>query len=164
MKKTLLSITALLLSVYCMAQEPMAFPFQGGSQVMNKFFKDSLVVSQEIISKKATGMVIFKFTADQKGAVQKMVIYYADDVMLARPVIDALKKSSSKWIVPGNEKFHDFILPFMIGFNAPAGNTDEAKQLFYNFFLTRKPILTQDQLPLNLVTLLPPVVINYDVN
>ena len=164
MKKVLLSIIILFLSAYCMAQEPLAFPFQGGSSVMGKFFKDSVVISAEIKTKKATGMVIFKFTADQKGAVQKMVIYYADDVLLARPVIEALKKSSSRWIVPGNEKFHDFMIPFIIGFNPPANNTGQAKNLLYNFYLARKPIMTQDQLPLNLVTLLPPVVINYDVD
>ena len=164
MKKIILFAAAVFMSVYCMAQEPMAFPFQGGKEVMTKFFKDSVVVSNEIVSKKATGMVVFKFTADQKGAIKKMVIYYADDVMLARPVIEALKKSSSKWIVPGNEKSHDFILPFIIGFNPSASNTADTKNLYYNFYLAKKPIQTQDQLPLDVVTMLPPVMINYDVN
>ena len=164
MKKILLSIITLFISACCIAQEPMAFPFQGGKDVMTRFFKDSLVVSPDIINKKATGMVVFKFTADQKGSIQKMVIYYADDVILARPVIDAIKKSSSKWIVPGNEKFHDFILPFIISFNPSVANSKEAKQLYYNFYMSRKPIMSQDQLPLNMVTLLPPVVVNYETD
>src|SRR5260370_32221406 len=106
MKRVLLSAIALFISVCCIAQQPLAFPFEGGSQVMTQFFKDSITVSPEIIKSKANGTVIFKFTADEKGTIQKLVIYYADDAILAPPMIAALKKSNHKWIVPDKEKFH----------------------------------------------------------
>jgi len=38
----------MLLSGYCMAQESLAFPFQGGKNVMISFFKDSLTVSPKL--------------------------------------------------------------------------------------------------------------------
>ncbi|MDB5087548.1 MAG: hypothetical protein JWR09_1542, partial [Mucilaginibacter sp.] len=94
MKRITLSIIALLISVSCFAQEEIAFPFQGGKDAMIKFFKDSLVVSQDIIQKKAVGVVMFKFTADVKGNIKKTIIYYADDALLAIPVIEAIKKSN----------------------------------------------------------------------
>jgi len=49
-----------------MAQQQLAFPFQGGDRAMTQFFKDSIAVSSDIIKSKATGTVVFKFTADQK--------------------------------------------------------------------------------------------------
>src|SRR3954463_8737020 len=119
MKKITLSIIALLLCSYCMAQQQLAFPFQGGKDVMTRFFKDSLTVSKDIIRKRATGMAIFKFTADDKGNLSKIVVYYADDLLLTQPIIEALKKSNRKWIIPAREKFHDFIIPFSIRLTAP---------------------------------------------
>lgn len=161
MKKVLLSVIALFASVYCMAQQQLAFPFQGGHQAMTQFFKDSITVSPEIIKSKATGTVIFKFTADEKGTIKKFVIYYADDAILAPPLIDALKKSNHKWVVPDNEKFHDFIISFSIAFTAPAAGTPSPQKALYNFYLKRKPILSNNQVPLDNVTLLPAVVVNY---
>jgi hypothetical protein len=164
MKRILLSAIALLLSVYCMAQEPLAFPFQGGGKVMTDFFKDSLVVSPGIIAKKATGMAIFKFTADEKGAITKLVIYYADDLLLTPPIIEALKKSNRKWIIPNHEKFHDFIIPFTISFDPPAPGTPGVPKAYYDFYRHRKPVLAVDQIPLNEATLLPTIVVSYPIN
>ena len=163
MKKSLL-IIALFISVQSFAQQKLAFPFQGGNRVMMQFFKDSLVVSPEIKQVKATGLVIFKFSADEQGNIKNVVIYYADDVMLARPVIEALKKSSHKWIIPNNEKSHDFILSFSIGFTPSATDVASAKEGLYNFYQKHKPILSANQVPLDNVTLLPTVVVNYKID
>src|SRR6187402_777071 len=100
MKKIFLFAITLLLCSYCMAQQQLSFPFQGGKDVMTRFFKDSLTVSKDIIKKRATGTAIFKFTADDKGAISKIVIYYTDDLLLTQPIIEALKKSNHKWIIP----------------------------------------------------------------
>lgn len=164
MKKFALLTIALFISVYCMAQQQLAFPFQGGSQAMTQFFKDSLTVSPEIVKSKANGTVIFKFTADEKGTIKKLVIYYADDAILAPPMITALKKSNHKWVVPDNEKFHDFILSFTIGFTPPATGTPSPQKALYNFYQKRKPILSTNQVPLDNVTLLPTVTVNYKID
>jgi hypothetical protein len=161
MRKALLITIASLLSINCMAQE-LAFPFQGGNTVMTEFFKDSLKVSPQIIRAKASGLVIFKFSADEKGNIKNLVIYYADDAILAPPAIEALKKSNHKWIIPDNEKLHDFILPFVISFNA-GNNTDrDTQNQQLNYLAKHKPILSRDQIPLNLTTLLPVIMVKYD--
>ncbi len=161
MRKILLIIT-LFISMHCMAQQQLAFPFQGGSKVMMQFFKDSLKVSAPIMRAKATGMVIFKFSADEKGNIKNLVIYYADDAILAPPAIEALKKSTKKWIIPDNEKLHDFILPFLIRFDSPDSANKDTQNQQLNFFAKRTPILSHDQIPLNLTTLLPAIVVNYN--
>jgi hypothetical protein len=163
MKKTFLFIAAVLFYINCFAQEQLAFPFQGGKNVMASFFKDSLVVSPEIIQKKASGTVIFKFTADEKGNISKIVIYYADDASLITPVIEALRKSNRKWIIPNREKSNDFLLPVTFGFNQPAVVDEELQKAVYDFNRSRRPIFATDQIPLNLATLLPNVVIKYDL-
>lgn len=164
MKKTLLFTTiALLLSICGMAQQQLSFPFQGGSTIMTRFFKDSLNISPEIVKARAIGTVVFKFTADDKGVIKNLVIYYADDALLVPPVIDALKKSSSKWIIPDREKVHDFIIPFSIRFNAPATISALDEKAAYNFAVKKKPIVSTDQVPLNQATLLPTVVVKYDL-
>jgi hypothetical protein len=161
MKRFLFIIIALLLSINCKAQE-LAFPFQGGNTVMTQFFKDSLKVSPQIIRAKASGLVIFKFSPDEKGNIKNLVIYYADDAILAPPAIEALKKSNHKWIIPDNEKLHDFILPFVISFNA-GNNTDrDTQNQQLNYLAKHKPILSRDQIPLNLTTLLPVIMVKYD--
>jgi hypothetical protein len=164
MKRIILITISLFLSIYCMAQQQLAFPFQGGSQAMTQFFKDSITVSREIIKSKANGTVIFKFTADEKGEIKKLVIYYADDAILAPPLIEALKKSNHKWVVPDNEKFHDFIISFAIGFTPPAAGSPSPQKALYNFYQKRKPILSTNQVPLDNVTLLPAVVVNYNLD
>ena len=161
MKKIVFIITPLI-SVRCMAQEQLAFPFQGGSKVMVQFFKDSLKVSPQIIRAKASGMVIFKFSADEKGNIKNLVIYYADDAILAPPAIEALKKSNHKWIIPDNEKLHDFVLPFVISFKEPETPDRDTQNQQLNFYAKHKPILSRDQIPLNLTTLLPAIVVKYD--
>ena len=162
--KKLLIIALLLSSAYCKAQEgDLAFPFQGGSPVMTRFFKDSLQIGNEIKDKKATGTAVFKFTADISGNITRIVIYYADDYLLTMPVIQALKKSTKKWIIPNKEKFHDFIIPFSIGYNSPSSGEAEVQKAAYDFYSARKPIVSNDQIPLNSATLLPTVVIKYDL-
>jgi hypothetical protein len=108
--------------------------------------------------------VIFKFSADQKGTIQKLVIYYADDAILAPPLIQALKKSNHKWIVPDNEKSHDFILSFSVAFTPPAAGSPSPQKGLYNFYLKHKPIMATNQVPLDNVTLLPTVIVNYKVD
>ena len=164
MKKILLLAVSLIISSYSFAQQQLAFPFQGGSTAMTQFFKDSIAVSPEIIKSKATGTVIVKFSADQKGTIQKLVIYYADDAILAPPLIEALKKSNHHWVVPDNEKSHDFILSFAVGFNPPATTTPSPQKGVYNFYLKKKPILSTNQVPLDNVTLLPAVQVKYSID
>jgi hypothetical protein len=164
MKKILLFTITLIISGYCKAQQQLAFPFQGGSTAMTQFFKDSVSVSPEIIKSKANGTVVFKFTADQKGTIQKLVIYYADDAILAPPLIAALKKSDHKWVVPDNEKTHDFILSFAVSFNPPSEGKPSPQKGVYNFYLKKKPILSTNQVPLDNVTLLPAVLVKYSVD
>ncbi|MBL4677885.1 MAG: hypothetical protein JKY70_17030 [Mucilaginibacter sp.] len=161
--KKLLVIAFLLSSFYAQAQKELAFPFQGGAPVMTRFFKDSLSVSQDIIAKKASGVAVLKFTADVNGVVQKIVIYYADDYLITLPAIDALKKSTKKWIIPDKEKFHDFIIPFSISYNTPASGVAEVQKAAYEFYKRRKPIVARDQIPLNDATLLPTVSVSYDL-
>jgi hypothetical protein len=163
MKKVLIVTAALFLAFNCFAQEQLAFPFQGGKEVMAKFFKDSLIVSSQLISQKAAGTAVFKFTADEKGTIKKIIIYYADDIRLTQPIIEALKKSNHKWVIPDHEKFHDFIIPFNISFNAPAVPGAALQKAVYNFSTHRKPVVTTDQVPLDMATLLPTVTINYDL-
>lgn len=163
MKKLIIIALLLTSTVYCRAQEELAFPFQGGSAIMTRFFTDSLKVSPEIVAKKATGMAVFKFTADVSGNISKIVIYYADDYLLTLPVIEALKKSSKKWIIPNKEKFHDFIIPFSINFNKPTTGVADVQKAAYAFYKVRKPIIAKDQIPLNAATLLPTVVVQYDI-
>jgi hypothetical protein len=146
-----------------MAQEQLSFPFQGGKEVMIAFFKDSVTVSAELMQKKVTGTAMFKFTANDKGDISKIIIYYADDILMAGPIIDALKKSNHKWIIPDREKTHDFIIPFLFSFNQPAAGTKGLQKAIYDNYRNRAPIFATDQVPLNESTLLPAVKISYDI-
>lgn len=163
MKKTLFIIIALFVSVCCKAQEEIPFPFQGGSTAMSQFFRDSVAVSPEVVQKKAVGVVIFKFTADINGNIQKIIIYYADDYVLTTPLIDALKKSNHKWVIPNHEKTHDFVIPFTVYFNLPSTDSKAVTDGLYQFFTERKPILSTNQIPMDDATLLPTVVVRYDL-
>ncbi len=131
---------------------------------MAKFFKDNIIVSKEIMMTRATGMTIFKFTADDSGNLSKIVVYYADDLLLTQPIIEALKKSSKKWIIPDKEKFHDFIIPFSIRLNAPSTASAEVQKTHFDTYKSNKPLISADQIPLNEASLLPTIVVNYDVN
>lgn len=154
----------LVLAALCVkAQAQLAFPFQGGKQVMLDYFKNTIKVGPEISGKAATGVVIFKFTADQQGAIKKIIVYYADDLLLTRPLIDAIKQSDHKWIIPDKETLHDFILPFSIAFNTPTVSNDNAQKSLFNYYANRKPVMSFDQIPLDMATLLPTITVNYDV-
>ena len=147
-----------------MAQQQLAFPFQGGKEVMVNFFNQNVVITPEILVKKATGLVLFKFTADECGRVTKVIIYYADDALLAVPIVPALKKSTKKWIIPDHERFHDFILPFSINITGlKLTDSTATVKAVYAGFLNRKPILSTNQIPLDMATLLPPININYEL-
>jgi hypothetical protein len=163
MKKNILFIAFTLLSVYGMAQKKSPFPFRGGKEHMMQFLKDSLVVSPQIMKEKATGTVVFKFTSDQLGNVTKIVVYYADDAVLVQPVIDVLKKSNRKWVLPDDVKVNDYLITFTFNFNPPAAASRELQKEVYNYISNRKPILFTNQALLDLTTLLPTIVINYDL-
>lgn len=164
MKKITLSIIALLISVSCFAQkQQLAFPFKGGKDKMVKFFKDSLVVSHDIINRRLAGVVIFKFTADDKGDVSKTIVFYADDANLTVPVIAAIKKSSGSWTIPTGEKSHDFLLTIYIRYNLPENDDPSLQKSALSNYRNKRPIFTNNQVPLDMATLLPAVTINYDV-
>ncbi|MEO6150555.1 MAG: hypothetical protein ABIP28_10350 [Mucilaginibacter sp.] len=161
MKKIILSICFALTATFAVAQQQLAFPFQGGKNVMASFFKDSLKVSADIINKKAVGTAVLKFTADEKGSIKKIIIYFADDAILIKPIIDALRKSDHKWVIPDGEKLHDFILPFSVSFTTSASWDAAAQKAFFDYYKNRRPIVSFDQVPLDMATLLPAVVITY---
>lgn len=149
------------MATHAVAQQQLAFPFQGGKTAMTQFFRDSLKVSQGIILSKANGLVVFKFSADDQGNLKNLVIYYADDAILVQPVIDAMKKTNHKWIIPDKEKLHDFVIPFQIRFHGKGADSKDDQAALYNFYLKHKPITGTDQIPLNLATLLPAVTLVY---
>ena len=164
--KTLLSyIAALLICVQVFAQQKpkkeLPQPFKGGTEAMLQFFKDSLQVSPDITNARATGLVIFKFTADTKGVISKIVVYYADDLRLTQPAIDALKKTNGKWVIPDSYEFYDFIVPFSFNFVPSDDDVASAQKAMFNFYQHRQPILAVNQVPLNTATLLPTVLVNY---
>jgi hypothetical protein len=162
-KSSIIVALFLLTSIYSKAQDQLIFPFQGGVTIMNRFFKDSLTVSPEIMQKKATGTVVLKFTADPSGNVKKIIIYYADDYVLTTPVIEALKKSNHKWIIPDHEKLHDFIISFTVNFNPPAIETAALAKEVYRYYKQRHPIVSVNQVPIDDVTLLPTIQVDYNL-
>lgn len=143
---------------YAMAQAEMDFPFQGGNKVMNDYFTKTIIPTAAIKYRAASGTVVMKFTADEKGSIIKMVVYYADDASLAEPIIKALKGTDGKWIVPDKQKTYDFLIPFSISIASP---TAKASRVMLQFYNSRNPIVATDQIPLNLVSLLPAVQIKY---
>lgn len=161
MKKVFLVTIFLFLGVGAFAQQTLEFPFQGGKDIMTRFFKDSLIVTPEIKTLKASGTAVFKFTADVNGEIKKLIIYYADDIQLTPPIIEALRKSNRKWIIPSNEKLHDFIIPFHITFTPPATPNAALQKAVYTYQTKRNPVLSFDQVPLDMATLLPAVTVNY---
>lgn len=130
---------------------------------MAQFFKDSLIVSQDLVQKNIYGTAVIKFTASQNGQVSKIVVYYADDALLVPPVIAALRKTNHKWIISAIEKAHDFIVPFVFTFNPPEAAGADLQKTVYDNYRNRKPILSKDQVPLDETTLLPPVSVDYDL-
>lgn len=161
-KSILLVITLLFASVYSKAQD-QPFPFKAGSEAMTKFFRDSLTISPDLAAKKATGTVVLKFSADANGGISRMIVYYADDVSLVQPVIDALHKSNHQWTIPGNRKLYDYLISFTIYFNLPDNASADLKEKFYKFYSQRRQITAANEVPLGQVTLLPNVIVTYDV-
>lgn len=127
------------------------------------FLKDSLVVSQDIIQRKATGVVVFKFTSDELGKITKMVVCYADDPVLVPPVIDVIKKTAHKWVLPDGEKTGDFIVTFSYNFNPLPIESAEINKAVYDYATTRKPIISENQFLLDDGNLLPAIMVNYDI-
>jgi hypothetical protein len=162
MKNLIIALGILLTTLSVKAQQQLAFPFQGGKQVMMDYFKNNIKINPDIAKKAATGLVVFKFTADQNGAIKKIIVYYADDLLLTQPLIDAIKQSDRKWIIPDKEKLHDFIIPFSISFNAPATGSAAAQKALYSYYTSRKPVISYDQVPIDMATLLPTIVVDYD--
>lgn len=160
MKRIILLAAILLSALYTHAQQQMAFPFQGGKDVMMNFFKENVVLPQALKDKKATGTAVLKFTADPNGAIQKIVVYYADDYSIAMPFIDALKKSDKKWIIYDKEKFHDFIISCTINL-APEKATAATQKKVYDSYSKRTPIFASNPVPLDMATLLPAIITTY---
>lgn len=151
-------LLAVLSFSYAMAQQELDFPFQGGSQVMTDYFAQNLKITDLIKQRAASGTVIMKFTSDPKGSIIKMVVYYADDASLIEPVINALKGTNGKWIIPDKEKSYDFVIPFSITMDTP---DSKASKTILQYLNTKSPIVATDQIPLNLVTLLPAISVKY---
>jgi hypothetical protein len=164
--KHLIILAALICSsVFAKAQKhEMPFPFQGGKEAMVQFFNNNVTIPNDVISKRATGTAVFKFTADIKGNIQKIIVYYADDYLLTLPFIDALKKSDRKWIILDQEKVHDFIIYFTLNINLPEGKANpDLQKAMYKYYQQRKPILAFNPVPLDMATLLPAVTVTYNV-
>ncbi|WP_345949519.1 MULTISPECIES: hypothetical protein [unclassified Mucilaginibacter] len=162
MKRFIFVAAILLSALHSRAQQGLAFPFQGGREVMMNYFKNSVVIPDELKKAKATGTAVLKFTADQKGAIQKIVVYYADDYIITVPFIDALRKSDRKWVIPDEEKLHDFVISFTVNLNMPAGKASAALQKqVYDSYKKRKPIFATNQVPLDMATLLPAIIVTY---
>lgn len=163
MKKLFIVALMLTIAYTATAQQQLAFPFQGGKQIMMQFFKENITIPPALSKQKANGLAIFKFTADPQGNIRKIIVYYADDVALTPPLIEALRKSAQKWIIPDKEKQHDFILPISIKFNQPAMETVALDKSVYAYYNKRHPLMAFDQIPIDMATLLPAVVISYDI-
>ena len=163
MKKTLLFITLISLSLCAAAQKKSSFPFKGGVEHMMNFFKDSVIVSQDIIQRKATGTVTLKFTADALGRVSKIVLYYADDAGLAQSAADALKRSTGKWDIPLRVNNNDYLITFSFNFIPPAAPGVDLVNAVYDYNINHKPITFPNQLMTDDCILLPTVTVNYDI-
>ncbi len=163
MRKILLLIALVSLTYGVMAQKKSQFPFKGGKEHMMNFFKDSLIVSQSIVDRKAYGIVTFKFSVDRSGHVSKMVVFYADDPILIQPVIDAIKRSEKRWVIPGGELYNDYLITFSFSFNPPAAPSADLENAVYDYNINRRPITAANEALLDNGILLPTVVVNYDI-
>jgi len=162
MKRFIIVSVLLLSALYSRAQQGMAFPFQGGKEVMMDFFKKNVVIPEELQKRKATGTAVLKFSADEKGVIQKIVVYYADDYIVALPFIEALRKSSNKWVIPDGEKLHDFLISCTINLALPANQASptEQKQI-YEAYKKRQPVWASNPIPLDMTSLLPAIITSY---
>lgn len=162
MKRILIVASLLLMAFVSRAQRQMAFPFQGGKDVMMTFFKDNVVIPEALKKQKATGTAVLKFTADDKGAIQKIVVYYADDYSIAIPFIDALKKADRKWVIPDEVKTYDFVISFTLNLAPSSVKASAAVQKqVYDAYKQRKPIFASNPVPIDMATLLPAIITTY---
>lgn len=160
--KRFLSIAVLVLCAFIgHAQRQMAFPFQGGKEVMMTFFKNNVVIPDALKKQNATGTAILKFTADDKGAIQKVVVYYADDYSIALPFIDALKRSDRKWVIPDEVKTYDFVISFTLDRSAATVKASAAAKPTADANRVRRPIFASNPIPLDMATLLPAIITTY---
>lgn len=137
-------------------------PFKGGIDTMFRFFKDNFTVSPQIIKAKASGLAIFKLTADNKGMITSIVVYYADDYLLTQPAIDALRRTNGKWVIPGEVRSYDFIVQFSINYKPLTAIRPAALKSILDYYQHHTPINATDQVPLNYATLLPTIIVNYE--
>lgn len=136
-------------------------PFKGGIDTLLQFFKDNLAVSPQIIKAKASGTAIIKFSADSKGFITSIVIFYADDYLLTQPATDALRRSNGKWVIPKEVESYDFVLQFTYSYKPEGAVKPAALKAILDFQQQHRPIIATNQVPLNYATLLPTVVVNY---
>jgi len=137
-------------------------PFKGGIDSMLLFFKDNLIVTPAIVKAKASGTAIIKFSADNKGFLTSIVIFYADDFILTQPATDALRPTNGKWVIPKEVESYDFVIQFTYNYK-PAGTIKPtAMKALLDFQQQHKAIVSHDQVPLMFSTLLPTIVVDYD--
>jgi hypothetical protein len=163
MKKTLLIIALISVSFCGFAQKRSNFPFKGGIEHMMSFFRDSVIVAQGVIDRKATGVVTCKFTADALGRVSKIVVYYAEDPILAQTAVDALKRSAGKWDIPIGQSGNDYLITFSFSFVPPAAAGVDLVNAVYDYTVNHKPIAAINQLLTDDCILLPTIMVTYDI-
>lgn len=161
MKRLVIFFSLILSVLHSRAQKTLAFPFQGGREVMMTFFKDNVVIPENLKKMKATGTAVLKFTADQKGTIKKIVVYYADDYSITVPFIDALKKSDRKWVIPDEEKVHDFVISFTVNLLPQTRVSTAVEKQVYDAYQKRHPIFATNEVPLDMATLLPAIITTY---
>ncbi len=161
MKRLVIFFSLILSVLHSRAQKTLAFPFQGGREVMMTFFKDNVVIPESLKKMKATGTAVLKFTADQKGTIKKIVVYYADDYTITVPFIDALKKSDRKWVIPDEEKVHDFVISFTVNLLPQSKVSTAVEKQVYDAYQKRRPIFATNEVPLDMATLLPAIITTY---
>jgi hypothetical protein len=137
-------------------------PFKGGIDSLLQFFKDYVIVTPQIVKAKASGTAIIKFSADNKGFLTSIVIYYADDYILTQPATDALRHSNGKWVIPKEVESYDFVIQFTYSYKPVGTIKPAALKAILDYQQQHKPIVAHDQVPLNYATLLPTIVVNYE--
>lgn len=136
-------------------------PFKGGIDSMFRFFKENLKVSPEIMKAKASGAAIIKFSAEKKGMLTSIVVYYADDYLLTQPAIDALRRTNGKWDMPAEVDSYDFVIQFVYNYKPTGVIKSATSKAILDYYQHHKPIVAPNQVPLKHATLLPTIVVDY---